>query len=205
MAGNLSDIGKQAEAKIKQWLPVVGYEGIYEVSLDGYVRSIPRVCRSKFGSERSVPQSLLKIHEFDSGYCYVVLSRSGRSKNVLLHRIVAEAFIPNPENKPAVNHIDLNKRNNCVSNLEWVTNSENTNHSIARGTIKISSQDHMKRMGIIRGKQLSKPIRCIETGREYVSIKQCAESMNIKTSYLYEYVSGNIKSCHGYHFELIGR
>lgn len=71
----------------------------------------------------------MSIQENNKGYLFVCAKENGRRKNLLIHRLVAEAFIPNPENKPEVNHIDGNPHNNRVDNLEWVTSSENRKHA----------------------------------------------------------------------------
>lgn len=80
-------------------------------------------------------KKILKPRKNKQGYLYVDLSLGHRKlvKSVLVHRLIAETFIPNPDNKPQVNHKDGNKQNNCVNNLEWVTNQENINHSIITG------------------------------------------------------------------------
>lgn len=110
---------------IEKWSPVVGYEGLYEVSNLGSVRSLPR--KGTFGRILSADYSNAKH------YAHIVLMRNGEAKNKVIHRLVAEAFIPNPENKPQVNHIDGDKRNNAASNLEWVTGQENVDHALATG------------------------------------------------------------------------
>ena len=96
--------------KKEYWKPVVGYEGLYEVSNWGRVKSL------KFGKER-----ILKQNQCMNGYYYVGLSKNGILKRYSVHRLVAEAFIPNLDNLPQVNHKDENKLNNVVSNLEWCT------------------------------------------------------------------------------------
>ena len=198
MPGPDGGLGKKGEEKVQLWLPVVNNIS-YEVSNDGHVRSIDRYVNSKGGSKQFRPGRELKVHHFSSGYCYVVI----QNKNCLLHRLVAEAFIPNPENKRAVNHIDGNKDNNNVSNLQWVTDKENTAHAIASGLMRVSDSHHMKEMAHKRAIQITKSVRCLETGQVFDSIKACAECMNIRAGYLYEYFSGNAKSCHGYHFQII--
>ncbi len=102
------------------WKDVVGYEGLYKVSNTGVVRSMKRHVNLKPG--------LTKFN-----YHHVGLYKDGKTKTSRVHRIVGIAFIPNPENKPQINHIDGNKINNHVSNLEWNTASENLYHALATG------------------------------------------------------------------------
>ena len=110
---------------MEKWKQVVGYEGLYEVSDEGRVRSVDKTTRDgRFWAGR-----MLGKHRAGSGYHRVVLCVNGVSKHLYVHRLVAEAFILNPENKPEVNHKDGDKHNNSVSNLEWVTKSENGIHS----------------------------------------------------------------------------
>ena len=90
------------------WCPIKGYENIYEVSDKGRVKSL------KFGKER-----ILKLGITTDGYLMVKLLKNGEKKNLLVHRLVAQTFIPNPDNLPEVNHKDENKENNSVQNLEW--------------------------------------------------------------------------------------
>lgn len=97
------------------WKDIAGYEGLYQVSNFGRIKSL----RSKI---------ILASLSSKSGYCYVGLAKNGMNKQKSVHRLVALAFIPNSENKPEVNHIDGNKHNNTVKNLEWVTKSENMKH-----------------------------------------------------------------------------
>ena len=80
-----------------------------------------------------IPNIILKTNKNKKGYLYVVLSKNGKSKIVRIHRLVAQTFIPNLQNKPQVNHIDGIKSNNVVSNLEWCTNSENQKHAFKLG------------------------------------------------------------------------
>jgi len=112
------------------WKPIVGYEQRYEVSNLGNVRSVAQKIIMKNGVVYPIKEKQKTIYRDNkNGYCTVCLVMDDISSNKLLHRVVATAFIPNPENKPQVNHKDSNKFNNCVSNLEWVTSSENNKHS----------------------------------------------------------------------------
>ena len=103
--------------KKEYWKPVVGYEGLYEVSNWGRVKSL------KFGKEK-----ILKPSKNKKGYLHVVLCKENILKNFLVHRLVAEAFIPNPNNYKEVNHKDEDKSNNIVTNLEWCDRKYNQNY-----------------------------------------------------------------------------
>lgn len=103
--------------KKEYWKPVVGYEGHYQVSNFGRVKSI------KFGKE-----IILKQKQYMDGYYYVGLSKNGIVKSYYVHRLVAEAFLPNPDNLPCVNHKDECKTNNIASNLEWCDNKYNNSY-----------------------------------------------------------------------------
>lgn len=107
------------------WLPVKGYEGIYEVSNFGKVK---RVSRFRGVNKAYLNGYCLKPKDNGKGYYRIKLTVNNKSRRVMLHRIIAEAFIPNPENKPVVNHIDLNKKNNRIENLEWCTQKDNIIH-----------------------------------------------------------------------------
>jgi plasmid maintenance system antidote protein VapI len=109
--------------------PVVGYEGYYEVSNFGNVYSVNREIYTKRGRIERRSRRQMKFVYGKFGYVCVNLSKNNKGHRVLVHRIVAKAFIPNPDNKPQVNHKDLNKANNCVDNLEWNTALENNKHA----------------------------------------------------------------------------
>lgn len=108
------------ETIMKKWKPIIGYEGKYEISTNGEVKSLKRKFQA---TEKILKPAILK-----SGYYAVGLSKNGEVRTHLNHRLVAEAFIDNPYGKPQVNHIDEVKTNNNIENLEWVTNKENCNH-----------------------------------------------------------------------------
>lgn len=113
---------------IEQWLPVVGYEGFYDVSDQGQVRGVKRV--DSIGRPRN--QRLLRP-AMSNGYPYVNLHKNAGSVLRRIHALVAEAFIgPRPDDY-TVNHIDGNKQNNCVRNLEYLTQRDNIHHSVRTG------------------------------------------------------------------------
>lgn len=116
------------------WLQVKGYEGFYEVSNTGKIRSIDRIVnRSDTGYSLKYSGQIIKQTLDKRGYENVYLSINSKSKRYRVHRLVAMAFLDNPENKPQVNHKDGNKQNNHVNNLEWSTDEENRNHAIENG------------------------------------------------------------------------
>lgn len=118
---------------VEIWKPVVGYEGLYECSSMGNVRSLDRYVNSKNGSFALKKGKTLKPYVSKQGYCIVSIV----DKVKKIHRIVAEAFIPNPENKPYIDHINTDKTDNRVENLRWVTPKENSNNPL---TIKRASE-----------------------------------------------------------------
>lgn len=112
------------------WADIKGYEGIYEVSSHGNLRShYPHNFREG---------DVLRSYNHN-GYRRVHLCKDGKLEKFLVHRLVAEAFIPNPENKPYINHIDGNRHNNHVENLEWCTNRENIVHAVKMGTVSTAN------------------------------------------------------------------
>lgn len=122
------------------WKDIEDYEGLYQVSNLGRVKSLDRKVNHIFG-ERIVKGIILK-HSETTNYNAVMLNKEGIVRKVNIHRLVAKSFIANPQNKATVNHIDGNKRNNRVDNLEWVTQSENVKHSYAMGLANIDGENH---------------------------------------------------------------
>lgn len=108
---------------MENWKDVVDYEGIYEVSDMGIIR-------------RKLTKRELKSRIDMYGYKRVTLSKNSKGKTIFIHRIVALAFLDNPHNKPQVNHIDGDKLNNTISNLEWCTQKENMKHANDNGLTK---------------------------------------------------------------------
>jgi len=123
------------------WRPVDGYEGLYEVSNLGRVRTLPKIWYNgkNHATKQSKPSVLLKGSVTIYGYACVQLSKNGRVHGKMVHRLVADAFLPKTKDKNQVNHIDGNKINNKLQNLEWCTAKENTDHAIKIG-LKVSKK-----------------------------------------------------------------
>lgn len=117
---------------MEKWKAVPEFEGLYEVSTTGRVRSLTRRQFNGKGVFTRLGQ-ILKPGKVGAGYLQIHLANRGKTKDLLVSRIVAEAFVPNPEGKPEVNHRNGNKLDCTSANLEWVTHAENVNHAFANG------------------------------------------------------------------------
>lgn len=156
------------------WKPIRGYEGLYEVSNTGKVKSIQRTFIGKDGAIKPVNEKILslgkaKVTERHPNAHYTVeLWKDNKRKRIPIQRLVANAFIDNIEGKPQVNHIDGNPANNNAGNLEWVTNSENVKHAYDNG---------------LRLKRNCKPIIAVNniTGKEimFESVAEAARYFNV--------------------------
>ena len=131
------------------WKDIEGYEGLYQISSLGRVRSFTKKNNGK----------ILKFTKTNSGYYQICLHKNKELKNFYIHRLVAIHFIPNPDNKLCVDHIDTNKLNNCVSNLKWVTHKENNNNKLTKEHMKENHWDCKKENHPLWGKQLSEEHR----------------------------------------------
>ena len=117
----------------EEWRPVKDYEGYYEVSNFGNVRSVDRVIQKHNGRTEKRKGQLKAQRTDKDGYKITTLIKNNKFKTMKVHRLVATAFWDNKENKPEVNHIDCDKSNNHFTNLEWVTSSQNKIHAIENG------------------------------------------------------------------------
>ncbi len=161
------------------WRDIQGYEGLYQVSNFGRVKSLKT-------------NRILKGSQINSGYLEVVLCKNKIHKHLLVHRLVAQAFIENSNNKKEVNHIDGDKQNNNVINLEWVTRSENELHSY---------QSLGKKNKVVNKKAI---YLIDEQGnkQEFNSIKACAKFLNVNDGLIHNYIKED-KKYKGYTFERI--
>lgn len=155
------------------WASVDKYEGEYEVSNLGQVRSLDRVITYSDGTVRRRKGKILKPHVDSSGYCTVYLSHNGNQSAKFIHVLVANSFLPKPDYKVEVNHKDGNKKNNCVENLEWCTHKENIAHAFATGLHSIPLSDHMKKIGVkgsnVSAQRSSIAVICETDGLSFVS------------------------------------
>ena len=179
------------------WKDIKEYEGLYQVSNLGRVKSLERKYFS--GKNHNIckiaESKLLKLRLDKNGYLVTGLSKNGKQAYVRVHRLVAEAFIPNPNNYPQVNHKDENKENNNVDNLEWCTAKYNNNYGTRKEKASKSSKGKYnkgleKSINIIRKKVL-----CITTGKEFNSIIEASNFYNIDNSSISSVCKGKRKSC----------
>ena len=150
----------------------------YEVSTWGRVKSL--------NQGRTGKTKILKQTENEDGYLFVNLHKNRKKKKCYVHRLVAIAFIPNPQNKPTVNHKDEDKHNNHVDNLEWATMKEQVSH----GT-------RTERSAKTQGKR----VRCIETGVIYDSTMEVERQTGLSHSTIVGCCKGKRKTCGGFHWE----
>lgn len=151
------------------WLPIENYPG-YEISNYGKARSVDRLTIGPRGKQWLRLGVLLKQSIGTSGYSIIAPSKCGRNHTLMIHRLVAQAFLPNPKNKPEVNHKDGNKQNNHVDNLEWATGSENMRHSTDTEL------------------RVYKPVLNLETGIYYQTMTAAARAHNIPIPTLHSHM-----------------
>lgn len=182
----------------ENWTPVFDNEN-YEVSMLGEVR-------------RSDTHKVLKQKMTKDGYMRINLSDNGIRKTRQVHRLVLQTFVEcHDPNNMQVNHIDGNKTNNEITNLEWVTGKENTRHAYASGLAK-PNMNNLKRRekgykSTLKGRKIphpnahnKKPIMINETKDKYESIKECSDKTGLSSKKIQDVLAGRRKSHHGYHF-----
>lgn len=206
------------------WRDITGYEGIYQVSNLGRVKSLARIIkRGKIEQHRK--QKILTPSLCRGGYLSAIISNEAISKRIKIHRLVAQAFIPNPDNKPQVNHINGVKTDNKMENLEWMTCKENIIHSIRNGMhynkkikqeikcdvcgkIFFRQPNRLNRncknfcsrkcKGILMSMELKKKVICIERGKIFNSVKEAADFVGIHDSGISKCLKGKQTTAGGY-------
>ena len=171
---------------MEEWKEIKGFEGVYAVSNYGNVKRLEHYKRCGEKGQTFLEERIVRQYKNFRGYYRVHLSRRGKNHMRFVHRLVAEAFIPNDEKKPQVNHIDGNKENNNVTNLEWVTNQENNIHAFD--------------IGLKQGKK----VVIVETNEVFNSISSCARAINGSYSMISRCLNGYTnKPYRGCHFKLL--
>lgn len=153
---------------------VKNYEGIYAVTEDGKVWSY----KSKKFLKPSVSRCYLKV----------VLCKDGDRKNFNIHRLVAEAYVPNPDNLPCVNHKDECKTNNNAQNLAWCTVADNSTYGTSRARCSA---------------KLSKAIYCVELEKTFKSARDAAATLGFKRANIWCALSGRTELAYGYHWRYV--
>lgn len=157
---------------------------------------------SKNGEIRNDKSGRIKSERYNRyGYRIVDLYSQGERQTERVHRLVANAFIPNPQMKTQVNHLDGNKRNNHVNNLEWVTASENMKHAFDTGLSK-PSRGMLGRKNPNGGRH-GLPVKIIETGEVFSSITECSKAIDGSARHICDCLTGRQNTHRGYHFEYI--
>ena len=164
------------------WKDISGYEGMYQVSDLGRVQSLDRISHNG----KRYKGRVLKPVPDGAGYLQVFLRKDAKTRRFYIHRLVAGAFIENPTNKPQVNHLDeTEKWNNRVDNLAWATPKENANW----GTRNERSN-----------KKRSKPVLCIELGREFESLGSATKAFKRGGTNIWKAINDPNKTACGYHW-----
>lgn len=173
------------------WKQIKGYEGYYEVSNLGNVKSVKRFYRLKENGKKVEVKEKYINPFISSGYSRVSLTKNGKSKKYSVHRLVAEAFIPNPNNLPLVNHKDETRNNNCVNNLEWCTHRYNINYgtTIERISKSVIQSKTTRKVNVYKDNLL---IGCFDSVREAIT------KLNISGSNVYKCLIGKQNTACGY-------
>jgi hypothetical protein len=173
------------------WKDIAGYEGLYQVSNLGRVKSLDRE-KSNGTGVYTLPGKIKTGNE-RRGYLGIQLFKSKKFKNVYIHRLVAEAFIPNPERKETINHINGNKLDNRVENLEWVSNGENVKHAFRTG---LNGTEHMRNhKGSVAVAQYDKSMVLIRT---YPSMMEAERQTHIASRSIALCCKGEFHHAGGY-------
>lgn len=170
------------------WKDVVGYEGLYKVSNFGRIKSCP--LRSNHNGE------LIMKNQIITGYKVVSLCKNNKMKLVKVHRLVAIAFIDNPDNKPQVNHIDGNKLNNNVDNLEWVTAQENSLHAFRLGLRESQKGKENNRSVVVQQLDTNGNIKA-----EYFGTREAERQTLVNHSAISACCKGKLKSAGGWRWQ----
>ena len=199
---------------MEEWRDIKGYEGLYQISSEGRVKSKQRITRNN----QTIKEKIRKPKIDKDGYCCVKLWIDGISKEYFIHRLVAQAFIPNPYNKPCIDHINTDKMDNRVENLRWCTHKENANNPISRekylrnrykveGTHRISVYRPTKESIEKMAEKHKKPVAMYKNGILIKKFNSAAdaerEDNNLKYMSISAACNGRLKTYRGYEWTFI--
>lgn len=177
------------------WMDINEYEGMYQISNLGRVKSLARKVKryGKCGGYYNVVETMLNPYKHKKGYLYVSLTKNGKGETFTLHRLVGKYFIPNPENKPEVNHLRnelgvIDKTDNRAIVLEWATAKENINHAWENGMM-----NQVKYAASINGKNGKIGLNT-QTGIFYISAKEAADTVGIMGHNLSDMLTGKYRN-----------
>lgn len=189
------------------WKDINGFEGLYQISNLGRVKSLERYSIQK----HLIEEKILNISHSQAGYVDVSLYKDGKRIHKKPHRLVAEAFIPNPNNLPEVDHIDTNKDNNRIDNLRWCTHSENHLNPL---TVELKRKINLgKKLKPEVVERMKKKINVIKDGEviytfgSYKDLRETSENiLGVKLWDIYarKVIQGKLEKYHGYTFKLAG-
>ena len=186
------------------WKPIRDYEGLYEVSNLGGIKRLE--------NDKNRKEKILKPYKNKLGYLCINLYRDNKVKQMYVHRLVAIAFIPNPENKPCIDHINTIRNDNRIENLRWVTYKENMNNELTKEKL---SGENSNNYGKPRSEEIKKKISesqkggknpkargvfCYELNKSWDTSAEASRELNIDSSNITKCCKGKCKSVKGYHF-----
>ena len=166
------------------WKDIVGYEGYYQVSNLGRVKSLDRVITNKMGVMRNFKGFVKKLTPDANGYMTAGLCRNGKNTKCLVHRLVAEAFIPNKEKLPFINHKDENKDNNHVDNLEWCTCEYNNRYGTAPDRVRAKIRELGQMRAVVQLTLSGKKVN------EYESISDASRKTGVILQNIHQAANG---------------
>ena len=181
---------------IEIWENVKDYEEFYQVSNLGNVKSLARDIYYQNGTIHHLKEKILAPALNNKGYQYVNLYKNGKMKNMLVHRLVAMAFIPNPENKSQINHKNEVKTNNVVENLEWCSAQENINFG-TRTARAVQNHKYPK----FGNHPRAKAVFCEELNKKFDCITSAQEELGIDQSSITKACKGKLKTAGGFHWK----